>query len=207
LTAIGLASASIHAAERRAITHEDAWLLPRVGAPAVSPDGKLAVFSVTEPAYANDRQVSDLWLVATDGKSSPRRLTQTRASESGMTWSTDSKRIAFASKREGDEVNQIYILDIAGGGEALRATAISTGARLPKFSPDGRRIAFTSDVPPASRNDASSRKRKRANIKYAPTTASPSAIGTPGCRRIASRTPSCKPSVSTTLAICSPAPR
>ena len=158
LMAMGLAAASTHAAERRTITHEDVWLLPRVGAPAVSPDGKLAVFSVTEPAYASDRQSSDLWLVTTDGKSSPRRLTQSRASESGMTWSPDSKRLAFATKRDGDEVNQIYILDIAGGGEALRATTLSTGARLPKFSPDGRRIAFTSDVPPDSRNDEDSKR-------------------------------------------------
>src|SRR5690606_2504985 len=85
-------------------------------------------------------------------------LTQTRAAESGTSWSPDSKRIAFATKRDGDGVNQIYILDIAGGGEALRATTISTGARLPKFSPDGRKLAFTSDVPPESRNDEDSKR-------------------------------------------------
>ncbi len=156
--AIALASVSTHAAERRAVTHEDIWLLPRVGAPAVSPDGKLAVFSVTEPAYSNDQQASDLWLVATDGKTPPRRLTQTRPPESGMNWSPDSKRIAFSAKRDGDEANQIYILDITGGGEALRATALSTGARLPQFSPDGSKIAFTSDVPPESRNDEDSKR-------------------------------------------------
>jgi dipeptidyl aminopeptidase/acylaminoacyl peptidase len=160
IAVIGLAlvSAFAQAAERRVVTHEDLWLLPRVGAPAVSPDGRFAAFSVTEPGYNNDQQVSDLWLVATDGKTSPRRLTQTRAAEAGTTWSWDSKRIAFSTKREGDEANQIYVLDIVAGGEAQRATAISTGARLPKFSPDGKQIAFTSDVPPDSRNEADSKR-------------------------------------------------
>jgi dipeptidyl aminopeptidase/acylaminoacyl peptidase len=146
------------AAERRAVTHEDIWLLPRVAAPSVSPDGKNAVFSVTEPSYTADQQASDIWLVATDGKSPPRRLTQTRAAESGLAWSPDSRRIAFSAKREGDEVNQIYVLDIVGGGEAQRATTLSTGARLPKFSPDGTRLAFTSDVPADSRNDEDSKR-------------------------------------------------
>ncbi|WP_293851771.1 alpha/beta hydrolase family protein [Steroidobacter sp.] len=155
---VALASSATHAVERRVVTHQDIWLLPRVGAPAVSPNGKLAVFSVTEPAYSNDQQVSDLWLVATDGKSPARRLTQTRASESGVTWSPDGARIAYATRREADEVNQIYIMDLAGGGEALRATTLSTGARLPKFSPDGRKLAFTSDVPPESRNDDDSKR-------------------------------------------------
>src|SRR5687767_12337081 len=158
-TGLGLSAAIVaHAAERRAVTHEDIWLMPRVAAPAVSPDGKNAAFSVTDPSYNADQQASDIWLVATDGKSPPRRLTQTRAAESGLEWSPDSRRIAFSAKREGDEVNQIYVLDIAGGGEAQRATTLSTGTRLPKFSPDGTRIAFTSDVPAASRNDEDSKR-------------------------------------------------
>ena len=39
-----------------------------------------------------------------------------------MNWSLDSKRIAFSAKREGDEANQIYVLDIVVGGEAQRVT-------------------------------------------------------------------------------------
>jgi|GEM_PF-5225216 len=38
-------------ARKRAITHEELWLMKRVGAPVPSPDGKWAVFSVTQPAY------------------------------------------------------------------------------------------------------------------------------------------------------------
>lgn len=148
----------LQAQDRKAVTHGDIWLMPRVGAPAVSPDGRFALFSVVEPSYEKDKQASDLWLVATDGKSEPRRLTQTRTPEAGQTWSADSKRIAFSAKREGDEADQIYVLDLVVGGEAQRVTQISTGARLPKFSPDGARIAFTSNVHPDARDDAHMRK-------------------------------------------------
>ena len=146
------------AQDRKPVTHEDIWLMPRVGAPAVSPDGRFAVFSVVEPSYEKDKQASDLWLVATDGKSPPRRLTQSRTPEAGQTWSADSKRIAFTAKRDSDEADQVYVLDLGGGGEAQRVTQISTGARLPKFSPDGSRIAFTSNVHPDARDDAHMRK-------------------------------------------------
>ena len=90
-------------APKKPITHESMWLMKRVGAPAVSPDGKWAVFSVTEPSYDPKEQVSDLWLVATDGGGQPRRLTATKAGESGAAWSPDSRKIAFSAKREGDD--------------------------------------------------------------------------------------------------------
>jgi hypothetical protein len=36
---------------RQPVTHEALWLMPRVGAPAPSPDGKWVVMPVTQPAY------------------------------------------------------------------------------------------------------------------------------------------------------------
>jgi dipeptidyl aminopeptidase/acylaminoacyl peptidase len=141
----------------RPITHEDLWLMPRVGAPELSPDGRYAVFPVMAPAYERADQATHLWLVATDGSAAPRQLTFDRAAESGPSWSADGRRIAFSAKREGDEVAQIYVLDL-DGGEARPVTSVSTGARLPRFSPDGSRIAFTSDVHPDSRDDADSRR-------------------------------------------------
>jgi dipeptidyl aminopeptidase/acylaminoacyl peptidase len=144
--------------ERRPITHEDLWLMPRVGAPVVSPDGRHAVFPLTRPAYDSSEQASHLWLVPTDGSEPPRQITFLDSAESGVTWSADSRRIAFTARREGDEAAQVYVLDLARGGEAQRATSISTGARMPLFSPDGTRIAFTSDVHPDSRDDEDSRR-------------------------------------------------
>jgi hypothetical protein len=54
------------------ITHEKLWTMKRVGAPAVSPDGKWVIFSVLEPSYEADKDVSDLWMTAADGSSPPR---------------------------------------------------------------------------------------------------------------------------------------
>ncbi len=67
--------------------------------------------------------------------SPPRRITHTKAPESDVAWSADSGSIAFATKREGDEVEQIYILNLAEGGEARRLTNISTGATQPAVAP------------------------------------------------------------------------
>jgi len=82
-------------------------MMKRVGTPQVSPDGKWVVFSVLEPAYDQDKEVSDLWLVPADASAAPRRLTHTKAPEKGVDWSPDSRRLAFATKREGDELEQI----------------------------------------------------------------------------------------------------
>src|SRR5678815_3260308 len=152
------AASALAQGAKRPITHEDVWLMKRVGAPVVSPDGRSIVFSLVEPAYDEKDQVSDLWLVSSDGSSAPRRLTSTKAGESGAAWSADSRRIAFSARREGDEVAQIYIIDVAGGGEAVRVTSLSTGARSPQWRPDGKAILFTSTVYPGALDDDANRK-------------------------------------------------
>lgn len=128
-------------AQQRVITHEDVWLLHRVGPPVLSPDGKLAVFSVTEPAYDAAQNVSDLWIVPVDGSWPARKLTQTRGGESGAVFSPDGTTIAFSARRDGDEAEQIYLLPVAGG-EARRLTNVASGASGPKFRPDGKAVLF-----------------------------------------------------------------
>jgi dipeptidyl aminopeptidase/acylaminoacyl peptidase len=156
IAAAGLASTG--AAAKAPLTHEALWMMKRVGAPVVSPDGKWVVFSITEPSYEADKAVSDLWLVPAAGGAAPRRLTNTKAGEGGVTWSPDSGSIAFTTKREGDEADQVYVLNIAAGGEARRITSLSTAAANPQWRPDGQAILFETMVYPGAADDAANRK-------------------------------------------------
>ncbi len=165
---VALSCAAVASAQgREPVTHEALWLMPRVGAPAVSPDGKWVVFSLVEPAYDEKDQASDLWIVPADGSAQPRRLTSNKVAEGDVAWSSDSRRIAFVTRREGDEVGQIYVLDL-GGGEATRVTSIETGAASPKWRPDGKALLFTSLVYPNAADEEANRRaaEERKNQKY-----------------------------------------
>ena len=156
----------------RTITHEDLWLMRRVGAPQPSPDGQWVVASITEPAYDPKAQVSDLWMIPVQpGKGeAPRRLTGTAGGEGGVAWSPDGTRLVFSAKRDGDDTDQLYLLDLRGG-EARRLTTLTNGARGAKFSPDGRKLVFSStDYPGAllesdNKRIAAERKARKWNAR------------------------------------------
>jgi dipeptidyl aminopeptidase/acylaminoacyl peptidase len=153
---------------KKVLTHELMWLMKRVGAPLPSPDGRMIVFPIIEPAYDDKDQVSDLWIITTDGSTQPRRLTFSKGGEGGAAWSPDSRRLAFSAKREGDEVNQIYVMDVEAGGEAMRVTSLSTGARAPQWRPDGKALLFVSSVYPGTVDDEANKKiaTERKGQKY-----------------------------------------
>jgi dipeptidyl aminopeptidase/acylaminoacyl peptidase len=171
LTAALPAASQTPGPARTPVTHEALWLMKRVGSPSVSPDGRWAVFSVTEPSYDEKKEVSDLWIAPTDGSTKPRRLTATKGGENGTDWSPDSRRISFSAKREDDEVSQVYVLDVAGGGEARRVTSSPLATRAPLWSPDGRSILYQSAVyagvadAEANRKIAAERKDPKSKVR------------------------------------------
>jgi dipeptidyl aminopeptidase/acylaminoacyl peptidase len=134
----------------------------RLGSPVVSPDGSLAVVSVTEPSYEEDGDVSDLWLIRVDGSAEPRRLTATKQGESGVAWRPDGGAIVFSAKRGESETGQLYLLDMTGPGEAQQITSLSTGAANPAWSPDGTKIAFESTIYPGAMDDEANKAEKEA---------------------------------------------
>jgi dipeptidyl aminopeptidase/acylaminoacyl peptidase len=138
----GLA-APAEAQQQRPMTAQDLWSMGRVGAPAVSPDGRNVVYTVTHYDLETDRGRTHLWLVPVAG-GEPRQLTHGDASASSPAWSPDGRSIAFVTAR-GDDGRQIWLMP-AAGGEARQLTRVEGGASGPVWSPDGSLMAFTSRI-------------------------------------------------------------
>ena len=145
-------------AQKPAMSHESMWMLKKIGTPALSPSGKWVVYSRTETSYITEEQTTDLWLAATDGSAEPRKITNSKGGEENYFWHPSANQIFFTAKREGDEVAQLYRLNLDLGGEAQRLTSLSTGISTPKISSDGRLIAFTSRVFATAFTDSTSKK-------------------------------------------------
>ncbi|MBX5459530.1 MAG: S9 family peptidase [Steroidobacteraceae bacterium] len=125
-------------------TAEAMWSLDRLGEPALSPDGRLAVVPVTRYDVAANTGFTDLWLIPTSGGPA-RQLTSDPAPDTQPAFSPDGKWIAFVSRRGEDKENQIYVIAV-DGGEARRVTQVPTGADLPRWFPDGHRLAFVTPI-------------------------------------------------------------
>jgi dipeptidyl aminopeptidase/acylaminoacyl peptidase len=146
--ALALVASVQSAPEKRAFEVRDVWGAPRVGAPALSPDGGLAAYVLAHHDLEAGESWSELWLVATDGSSAPRRLTHApgkKGTVSSPFFSPDGERLLFLSTR-GDG-QQIHALPLAGG-EATQLTDWPCGFSDPVISPDGRFIAAAVEVYP-----------------------------------------------------------
>lgn len=139
------------ASAKRPMTPEDLWAMERAGAPAISPDGQLVVFTVNRFSVEENKGDTDLWLVPTDGSAPPRRLTWNPGADGAPAWSPDGQRIAFVSKR-GEAPPQLYVLTL-DGGEARPVTKLPVAVQGPKWFPDGQRIGFVAATWPDLNGD------------------------------------------------------
>jgi dipeptidyl aminopeptidase/acylaminoacyl peptidase len=147
------------AIKKRPLTVEDLWNVKRLGKPSLSPDGKWAVVEVTTYDIDKNDGTSDLWLVATDGKTQ-KQLTTHTAKDSGPVWSPDGKHIAFVSKRGGDDTAQIYLIS-PEGGEARRLTKMPMNPSGLKWSPDSKTVYCIASTWPDTPDDASFKKKEK----------------------------------------------
>lgn len=166
------ATSTLVAEERRPITAQDLWAVQRVGAPALSPDGRTAVVAVTEWSIPKGKSTSSLWLVDV-ASASTRRLTQ-GGSDAAPSWSPDGKRIAFVSRRGDDDATALYVI-AADGGEARRVAGSPYGLRAARWLTNGRLAALTQVIPELagklSRADLDAVRKEMRRRRDAPLTA------------------------------------
>src|SRR6266516_1958738 len=118
-----------HSQNKQPINVTDMLKIKSIGGIDLSNDGSKAVFTVTsiEPDGDNKweyKYLNQLWLVNTDGSSSPKQLT-TKEGSSQASWSPDGKQIAFVRLADGKP--QIFLLPM-DGGEAVQLTKFRYGA-------------------------------------------------------------------------------
>ncbi len=150
--------------DKRPMTVDELWALPRVGMPAPSPDGQFVIVPVTRYSMETNLGTTRLWMIPADArraghgdaKDPARPLTGAGVSSSQPAVSPDGRSILFVRKhgsavgkhasspKYGDKP-QIHLLSLEGG-EPERLTDLPLGAEDPRWFPDGQRIAFIAPV-------------------------------------------------------------
>src|ERR1051326_2318520 len=124
-------------------TIEDSLNMKSVAGAQISPDGRYVAYSVQQANWDENDFVSQIW-IAVPSTGERYQLTSGKKSSTAPQWSPDSRRLAFASDRDGKR--QIYLI-APGGGEAAQLTTEENGVAALSWSPDGSAIAFTSSGP------------------------------------------------------------
>ncbi len=142
------------------LSPDESRLLLVLGAPAseTDGDGPRPPWVITRRQFKED--AGDGYLVAppdehlysldiASGALSP--ITSGEYAESDAAWSHDGRRVAFVSNREADPDlgyrSDLWIIDADAGGDMGRLERVTDDERVPaspRFSPDGRWLAWTS---------------------------------------------------------------
>ena len=135
----------------------------RVGDPQLSSDGRRVLFTRTTTAMPAGTRNSDIWVVPADGSAPPTPFIEGPKSDNSPRFVPGASRVAFISSRDG--APQVYITD-AEGKNPRAITKLSGGVQPPLIvSPDGKLVAFVSDVYPACPDEACNKRTRDAEEK------------------------------------------
>ncbi len=163
---------AMSAQAKRVMTTDDLMRVRSVGGVALSPNGERVLYTVSAWEHANARsdtalgdkhdRRSHVWIVPYAGGAA-RQLTSSERGESQPQWSPDGSLIAFVSARGagvGEDLPkpQIWMLN-ADGGEGWALTSARDGIVAYSWSPDGKRIAFTTPDTLSREKEAQLRRR------------------------------------------------
>jgi acylaminoacyl-peptidase len=161
------AAAQPQAVRDHAITLDDYATLAAITELAVSPDGKHVAYCEARWDKADDQRKADLWVVATDGKGKPTRLTADRANDRHPKWSADGKAVYVLAnrKREGetkppsDGKTQVWRTPL-DGGESRAVTKVEGGVTGFDYAPKADVLFYSTDSSATDTDDFTSLRSK-----------------------------------------------
>jgi dipeptidyl aminopeptidase/acylaminoacyl peptidase len=156
---------------KRNLSEKDLFDFVWIANPQVSPDGARVAFTRVNVDTKRTGYETSIWIAPTNGKDVPVRMTN-GTHDAQPRWSPDGKCLVFVRGGDKDESGkpkpgQLALLSLTGG-EARTITDLPKGASSPVWSPDGKRIAFTS-----STTDADIQKRQKEKAAKPPDAKTP----------------------------------
>ena len=154
-------AAAAHAQAKRPLALDDLLTAVRVGDPQLSADGRV-LYVRTTTDLSSGRRNWDIWTVPADGSSAPAPFIEGPNGDDSPRF-LRSGRVVFISTRDG--APQVYLAG-AGGRNASAITHVSAGVQPPLVvSPDGKLVAFVSDVFPTCTDEACNTRMREAAEK------------------------------------------
>jgi len=136
--AVSTTGAAQSPARGRALAIEDYYRFQTVASPAISPDGRWVVFTVSTRIEDDNSTRTETFVVRSDASAKPVRVVHYGKDVTSPTWTGDS-RLEYTAER------QHWTIDPAAPSAApVRAAALPAGA---VFSTDRKSIAFAKEKP------------------------------------------------------------
>ena len=113
---------------------------------AISPDGRRVAW-VEDVSAADATTAIFMRAIGAAGDKAASSITASNDGrghkEDGVAWSPDSHTVAFLSDAgTNPPQQQVYVLDVDGGGPARRVTSVKGQLAEPRWSPDGKQLAI-----------------------------------------------------------------
>lgn len=127
----------------RKFTSEKVFELEYADSPQVSPDGNKVIYSRRYMDKFSDSVASKIWMLDLR-RGNDRPLFALGESGGSIQWSPDGNKILYTSTSDDKPTLNIRFMDT---GESFIAAKFEHGIQAPKWSPDGKSIAFSMRVP------------------------------------------------------------
>lgn len=137
--------------QKKAFTISDLYKIKYVGTHVLSHSGTEIAFTVTNYKLDEGKTNIDVYMVKTDG-TGIQVVAGADKNEYNPFWSNDDSKIYFLDD------SQLYSYDIKTK-ETEKFTDLSTGISNPVLSPDGKLVAFTTDIFPECGTDDNCNKK------------------------------------------------